>query len=130
MRNLFVLIFFFSGHAWADWEKIFLHDDTTVYLDFSYAQSTGITVTTRELRDCNQEQSYMGSMYGYTYQSSAMQTEYQCKARQMRRLNAYWFAGNMGQGKKNFSRNRPGDWISIDEDEIAKRIFTIVCPQN
>ena len=114
----------------AVWEKVFLHNDTTVYLDFSYAQSTGTTATIRELRDCSKEQSYMGSMYGYTFQSSAMETEYQCQTRQMRHLNAYWFAGNMGQGKKNFSKNHPGDWINFDEDEIAKRIFTIVCPKN
>jgi hypothetical protein len=130
MRILFMLLFFFSSPAMADWEKIFLHDDTTVYLDFSYAQSTSNSVTIRELRDCNKEQSYMGSMYGYTFLSSAMETEYQCQTRQMRHLHAYWFAGNMGQGKKNFSKNHPGDWISLDEDDIAQRIFTVVCPQN
>ena len=105
MRSLFMFLFFFSSPALADWEKIFLQDDTTVYLDFSYAQSTPTTVTIRELRDCNKEQSYMGSMYGYTFQSSAMETEYQCQTRKMRHLHAYWFAGNMGQGKKNFSKN-------------------------
>ena len=123
--GLAALLFTTATHA--EWEKIFVHDDTTVYVEQSSAQSQPGTVIIRELRDCSQQREFMGSMYGFSFKSSYFTSEYNCATQQMRRLEAFWYAGQMGEGRTSFARKSPQDWTSVDEDPVSRRMLTYVC---
>ena len=117
----------FTTAAYAEWEKIFVLEDTTVYVDRSSAQNQRDTVIIRELRDCSQQREFMGSMYGFSFKSSHFVSEYNCTTQQMRRLEAFWYAGQMGEGRTSFARKSPEDWTPVAEDPVSVRMLTYLC---
>ena len=116
-----------SGVQAGEWIKVATVEDTDFYLDLDAVLQQGDIVSLRQLRDCGTQQTFMGSMYGFSWRSAILDIDYNCSARQRRQIKGAWFAENMAQGRRTFSKNHPEDWTPIEESGLNDALWKNAC---
>jgi hypothetical protein len=110
-----------------EWVKVATREETVFYLDHDATHKQGDLISIRLLRDCGTEQTYMGSMYGYSWRSAILEIEYNCAMGLRRQMTGAWFAENKAQGRRTFVKNHPEDWSPVQETGMNDVVWNSVC---
>ena len=110
--------------ALAEWTNVGGDNDSTCYVDLSTILRKGDIVTMWDVEDLNTAKSDANGKY----MSSIRQSEYDCKEERYRTDSFFNMSEKMGKGRVvHSSVSKPGEWIAITPDGVAKALWTTAC---
>lgn len=118
-----------SSAAMADWVKINNKDNLTTYVDPSTISKDGNIVKmwgVVDLKESRKEQD------GKSFLSAKGLQEFNCEAKQIRKLSLTLFSGNMGVGEvvHTYSDADKWKWTPVEPGSISETMLNAACKKN
>lgn len=116
-----------SASALADWVKVAVTDQSTVYADPSTIRKVGTTARMWYTFDYKSPQPLTVNERPMQYLSTRGEDEYDCKVLRKRRLLLIGYSKNMGGGDMVATDSTHGQWIAIPPNTVADSMWKLAC---
>lgn len=129
MRNVIfaVIAVGLSTSALAEWIKIVASDKSTVYAEPSTIRRVGNTAKMWYTLDYGTPQQLTVNASTMHYLSTRGEDEYDCKGSRKRRLILIGYSKNMGGGDTVATDSSAGQWVPVDPNTVAEKMWKFAC---
>ena len=121
-----LLLLMISTNVLAEWTRVAHNDNGSNYVDFGTIKKKGHKVKMWVLTDFKTVQIFVGD--NTRYLSSLGHDEFDCEEETVRKLDIYWYSGNMKNGEIVWSlTNIKKEETSVIPESTAEINLKIVC---
>lgn len=120
---LTLILVFASTSAIADWTKVGVEDESTIYTDTSTIRKKGDLIKIWSLYDFKEAK----NMSGKTYLSMEKQYEIDCAKGLARAMYIIYYAQKMGGGEKGAFDYPPKQWQPVAPNSAGESILKSAC---
>jgi hypothetical protein len=120
---LTLILVFASTSAIADWTKVGVEDESTIYTDTSTIRKKGDLIKIWSLYDFKEAK----NMSGKTYLSMEKQYEIDCAKGLTRAMYIIYYAQKMGGGEKGAFDYPPKQWQPVAANSAGESILKSAC---
>jgi len=128
MKKILLFIALMISHpAMAQWVDIGEGSDVTLYMDFSRITKDGGYISAWAMFDYNIPRK---DVYGKTYNSSVVKSQYDCVRKQRMTTDIYFYSGRMGEGVVIWSNSDRDGFKSPPPNSLGEAQIDYACKKR